>query len=85
MGGDLSGIARRSETVAELLDTGRRVWLTCPRGSEMSFEITDRTATADDGDLGRHGAFGNLPCGEAFIAPRSGHGELVVTSIASLD
>ena len=31
----------------------------------------------DDGDLTAKGAFGNLPCGEAFIAPTGGDGQIV--------
>ena len=37
--------------------------------------IEDRTAIADAGELSARGAFGNLPCGEGFIAPVEGTGE----------
>jgi leucyl aminopeptidase (aminopeptidase T) len=84
MSGDLETIARRSCSIARLLDAATEARVTCPRGSDMTFELLGRDATADDGDLSRAAAFGNLPCGQAFIAPRSGQGEVVVTSIGSL-
>src|ERR671919_252981 len=37
-----------------------------------------RKAILDAGDLSERGAFGNLPCGEGFIAPAGGEGTLVI-------
>jgi diadenosine tetraphosphate (Ap4A) HIT family hydrolase len=37
--------------------------------SLMTFDLAGRSALADDGNLSSSGAFGNLPCGEAFISP----------------
>jgi leucyl aminopeptidase (aminopeptidase T) len=39
---------------------------------------------SDDGDLSAPGAFGNLPCGEGFIAPLDGDGTIVAASLAAL-
>jgi aminopeptidase len=80
---DLEALASRSRSIASLLGAAAQARVTCPRGSDMTFDLRGRDASADDGDLSRPAAFGNLPCGEAFIAPLSGHGELAVTSIAS--
>jgi leucyl aminopeptidase (aminopeptidase T) len=38
----------------------------------------------DDGDLTAARAFGNLPCGEGFVSPRSGEGRFVVASLAGI-
>ena len=81
---DLPALRERSRRVAELLDGGPEAHLTCPRGSDLHLDLTDRRGLADDGDLTAPGAFGNLPCGEGFIAPAGGEGVLVAGSIASL-
>lgn len=77
-------MAARSNAVAALLTAGQAARVTCPRGTEMSFDLSGRGGIADDGDLSARGAFGNLPCGEAFIAPLSGEGQIVAASLAAL-
>jgi leucyl aminopeptidase (aminopeptidase T) len=77
-------MARRSRAVAELLTAGSLARITCPRGTEATIDLTGRAGIADDGDLTSAGAFGNLPCGEAFIAPLGGEGRIVAASLASL-
>lgn len=81
---DFDAMAARCAAVAGLLDGGDEAHLTCPRGSDLRLDLRDRRATADDGRLTDPGAFGNLPCGEGFIAPLSGQGTLVASSLASL-
>ena len=83
MGGDVEATARRSRAVAELLTQARHAHITCPLGTDLHVELGARTGIADDGDLRARGAFGNLPCGEAFIAPTGGAGRVVVSSIAT--
>jgi leucyl aminopeptidase (aminopeptidase T) len=58
--------------------------VTCPRGSDFTLDLSGRAGISDDGDLTAPGAFGNLPCGEAFIAPLSGEGRFVAVSLGSL-
>jgi leucyl aminopeptidase (aminopeptidase T) len=70
--------------VADLLDEGNTAHITCPRGSDATLDLTGRPAIADDGDLRAPGSFGNLPCGEGFIAPLRGEGRIVVASLAPL-
>jgi leucyl aminopeptidase (aminopeptidase T) len=84
MGGGFEPITRRSRAVAELLTEARQAHITCPLGTDIRFELTGRGGISDDGDLRDRGAFGNLPCGEAFIAPTGGEGRVVVSSIATL-
>ena len=52
----------------------REAHITCPRGTDLTLDLTGRSGIADDGDLTAPGAFGNLPCGEGFIAPAGGSG-----------
>lgn len=81
---DFELMAARSQALAALLDAGAEAHLTCPRGSDMRFDLAARRGIADDGNLTAPGAFGNLPCGEAFIAPLGGAGQIVARSLAPL-
>jgi leucyl aminopeptidase (aminopeptidase T) len=81
---DFDAMALRSEAVANLLDEGALARVTCPRGSDLTIDLTGRHGIADDGNLTERGAFGNLPCGEGFIAPLSGNGTIVASSLAPL-
>jgi aminopeptidase len=84
MAGDFDAMAARSEAVAHLLGQGNVAQISCPRGTNMALDLTGRGGISDDGDLRAPGAFGNLPCGEGFIAPVSGEGRVVASSLASL-
>ncbi len=66
---DFDKMARRSRTAAGLLTAGEVARITCPHGTHATIALRGRSGIADDGDLTAPGAFGNLPCGEAFIAP----------------
>jgi leucyl aminopeptidase (aminopeptidase T) len=81
---DFEQMARRSGAVAELLTQGSRARVTCPRGTDLELDLDGREAISDDGDLGSPGSFGNLPCGEGFIAPAGGQGRIVASSLAPL-
>jgi leucyl aminopeptidase (aminopeptidase T) len=81
---DFERMASRSRAVADRLSAAGRARVTCPRGSEITLELEGRGGISDDGRLTESGAFGNLPCGEAFIAPVSGEGVVVASSLASL-
>ena len=81
---DFAAMAARSRAVAELLDAADEAHLSCPRGSEMTFDLRGRRGISDDGDLSAAGAFGNLPCGEGFISPLGGDGTLFTRSLATL-
>jgi len=82
---DFDTMAARSRAIAERLSAAGSAQLTCPRGSDFTFDLTGREGIADDGALTARGAFGNLPCGEGFIAPLGGEGRIVVAaSLASL-
>ena len=66
--------------MAARLSSANQARLTCPRGSDFTFDLSGREGIADDGALTARGAFGNLPCGEGFIAPLSGEGRIVVAA-----
>lgn len=87
MTGDLEEIRRRGWAVVTALNRASEVRITCRHGSDLRIGIEGRMGIVDAGELGSRGAFGNLPCGEGFIAPVEGtsEGTLVVDgSIAAV-
>jgi leucyl aminopeptidase (aminopeptidase T) len=87
MGGDLDEMRRRGWAVVAALNSGSEVRITCPNGSDLKLGLEGRQGIVDAGELTKRGAFGNLPCGEGFIAPLEGtaEGKLVVDgSIAAV-
>jgi leucyl aminopeptidase (aminopeptidase T) len=81
---NFDALSARTYAVTQLLTSGTVARLTCPLGTDATFDLSDRDGIADDGDLTARGAFGNLPCGEAFIAPLTGEGRIVASSFARL-
>ena len=81
---DFDALAARCKAVADLLSASDEARVTCPRGTDMRFDLRGRTGIPDDGDLTAPGAFGNLPCGEGFIAPAGGEGTIVTNSLAMI-
>lgn len=61
--------------VAKLLDDASEVEVTTRAGTGLRFSINGRRAHPDTGIFHNRGDFGNLPAGEAFIAPLEGTGE----------
>jgi leucyl aminopeptidase (aminopeptidase T) len=87
MSADMDGLRRRGRAVAGLLSAGSEARLSSEAGSDLRMSLEGRTAIPDAGELTEPGAFGNLPCGEGFIAPVEGtaEGTLVVDgSIAAI-
>ena len=81
---DFDALRARSAAVAERLDAADEAHLTCPHGTDLRLDLRGRRGIADDGDLTAPGAFGNLPCGEGFIAPAGGEGVLYAASLAAV-
>jgi leucyl aminopeptidase (aminopeptidase T) len=87
MSGDMEALRRRSKAIADALSRASEARITCANGSDLRLGLEGREGMSDDGRLTAPGAFGNLPCGEGFIAPVEGttQGTLVVDgSIASV-
>jgi diguanylate cyclase (GGDEF)-like protein/PAS domain S-box-containing protein len=75
---DYDELRARTEELARLLEGARRVRLTSPGGTDISFEIRGRSVVRDAGDLTQPGAFGSLPAGEVRLAPVEGSAEGVL-------
>ena len=84
LAGDIDTMIARSRTLAALIESADSAHVSCPRGTDLSLDLTGRAGQADDGVLDTPGAFGNLPAGEGFAAPLSGEGTVVASSLAGL-
>ncbi len=72
---DLGEVRRRGWALSGALNGGTKARITCRHGSDLRLGLEGRLSIVDAGELGSRGAFGNLPCGEAFIAPVEGTAE----------
>ncbi len=84
---DYQKVRERSEKIAGLLDSADSAHLYTEKGTDLTLPIKGREAIPDFGIYHNKGDFGNLPAGEAYIAPLEGgsDGRLVVDgSIASI-
>jgi leucyl aminopeptidase (aminopeptidase T) len=72
--------------IAGQLSAVKKVRVKTDAGTDISFETGGRAAKADDGRLIFKGAFGNLPAGEAYMAPleETAHGVIVIDGSFSL-
>ena len=58
--------------IAGQLSAAKTIRVATAAGTEITFETGARPAKADDGRLIFKGSFGNLPAGEAYMAPLEG-------------
>jgi leucyl aminopeptidase (aminopeptidase T) len=75
---DWEALAARTARVAQAVNRGTHVRVTTPDGTDLSFSIEGRYAEGDNGLLTNPGSFGNLPAGEAYLAPLEGTAEGVM-------
>jgi len=72
MNADYQQIARRTFRLCELLEKTDTVTIKAPGGTDLVLPIRGRTAHASSGLFHRAGEWGNLPTGEAYLAPVEG-------------
>jgi aminopeptidase len=77
---DWKGLKRRTELVSRIVDPAEWIEIETPNGTGISFSKKGRKVYSDTGILTAKGAFGNLPAGEAFLAPVEGtaQGKLIL-------
>lgn len=75
MTADYGAIRRRSHRVASALTDASIVHVSTEKGTDVTLVVEGRRGMADDGDLRKPGAFGNLPAGEGYVAPVEGRAE----------
>jgi leucyl aminopeptidase (aminopeptidase T) len=80
MNADYHRIAERTLKLCALMEETDVVRVTSPAGTDVTLPIRGRKAYASTGLFRKKGESGNLPTGEAFLAPLEGlaHGVVVV-------
>jgi leucyl aminopeptidase (aminopeptidase T) len=84
---DYREVERLTNMVSDLLDKGKRVEITTPSGTNLTMSIEGRACLRDTGLYhGPPNTWGNLPAGEACLAPVEGitQGVLVVDSMGGV-
>jgi leucyl aminopeptidase (aminopeptidase T) len=77
-------LERSTAVVARALTSARTCRLTSNAGTDLTLQVSGRTAHEDNGNLREPGSFGNLPAGEAYIAPIETEGDGTVVVDGSL-
>ncbi|MEM4485857.1 MAG: aminopeptidase [Zestosphaera sp.] len=81
---DYELVQRVTNAVADVLDEGREVRVVTDLGTDLTFSIEGRRARRSTGVLVNPGDWGNLPSGEAYIAPVEGTANGVVVVDGSM-
>jgi len=76
---DYGYLETQGRALAAQLTDAERCRITAPGGTDVELSLHGREGRSDDGDLRSAGAFGNMPAGEAYIAPfeQDGRGTIV--------
>jgi len=77
---DWNALAGRTERLVAAVNKAEWIRVTTPNSTDMMICKQGRHAGGDDGMLTVAGSFGNLPAGEAYLAPLEGksHGTMVI-------
>jgi leucyl aminopeptidase (aminopeptidase T) len=81
---DYAELERAGDALAARLTAAERCRITAPGGTDVVLSLAGREGRNDDGDLRAAGAFGNLPAGEAYVAPVETAGEGTIVFDGSL-
>ncbi|MBI5483253.1 MAG: peptidase [Deltaproteobacteria bacterium] len=69
---DWNALAVRTAELVKVINQAAWIRVTSPNGTDMMICKEGRRAEGDDGLLTAPGSFGNLPAGEAYLAPLEG-------------
>jgi leucyl aminopeptidase (aminopeptidase T) len=84
MNADYQKIAERTIRLCAVLEKTKVVRVTSPSGTDITLPIQGRTAHASSGLFREKGQWGNLPTGEAYLAPLEGLSNGVVVVDGSM-
>ncbi|MEA4852899.1 MAG: aminopeptidase [Christensenella sp.] len=81
--GDYKFIQTVTKKLADMIDKTKVVRVVTEAGTDLTFKLGGRKCEIDDGNLTQPGCIGNLPAGEAYIAPveTTGDGVLVIDGV----
>ena len=82
---DYQLVRKRVNQICDLLDQAETIRVRTDIGTDISFDVQHRKGRGRKGGIyTEKGAWGNLPCGEAFIAPVEGSTQGIYMIDASL-
>jgi leucyl aminopeptidase (aminopeptidase T) len=81
---DYDELAVAGRALSGALSNASRCHVRAPGGTDIRLSLRGRRGISDDGRLQKRGAFGNLPAGEAYIAPLETEAEGRIVLDASL-
>jgi len=84
MNADYDLIAERTQRICGLMAATRVIRVAAPGGTDITMPIAGRKAHASSGIFREKGQWGNLPTGEAYLAPIEGASEGVVVVDGSM-
>jgi aminopeptidase len=84
MNADYGRIAARTHRLCELLRGARAIRVQAPGGTDVTLPIEGREAFASSGIFRQKGQWGNLPTGEAYLAPVEGRSQGLVVVDGSM-
>jgi aminopeptidase len=84
MNADYAGIAARTFRICDLMRATKVIRVTAPAGTDIILPIEGREAHASSGLFRERGLWGNLPTGEAYLAPLEGLSKGVVVVDGSM-
>lgn len=84
MNADYHRIAGRTNALCDLMKTAGTIRVTAAAGTDITLPMKGRKALASTGLFRRKGEWGNLPTGEAYLAPLEGRSEGVVVVDGSM-
>ncbi len=81
---DYDAMTLLSQKIAGLLTAAQEARITTAAGTDLTLSLAGRTGEDDCGIYDTPGAFGNLPAGEAYIAPLEGTAKGILVYDASM-
>lgn len=84
MNADYNKIAARTYKLCEMMEKTKIIRVTAPSGTDIQMPIEGREAHASSGLFKEKGQSGNLPTGEAYLAPLEGKSNGVVVVDGSM-
>lgn len=81
---DYGRVQAAGQAITRKLTEGTLCRVTAPGGTNIELLLAGREASCDDGDLRAPAAWGNLPAGEAYIAPVENEGRGTIVFDGSL-
>jgi aminopeptidase len=84
MNADYTRIAERTHRLCALMESTKVIRVEAPAGTHVTLPVAGRRPLASNGLFREKGAWGNLPTGEAYLAPLEGQSNGVIVVDGSM-